>query len=324
MRSLFPELKTNQEYNIAVSGGHQIYVEESGNPQGIPVIYCHGGPGGGSDPIYRRFYDPQKYRIILFDQRGCGLSVPHCAKDVNALWHNTTQDLINDMEHIRSHLDIKSWLVAGGSWGSTLGLLYALEYPDRVLGLILRGIFLARAQDLDWLFGQTGAAQVFPEYHRQFIKDHEFENTNELLESFYQLLTGDNDLTQLAAAKQFANWEGRIAKLKPENLAGEMSRKESIATAMLNCHYFTHNSFIYEHQIISEIDRISHIPGFIIHGRYDMVCKAENATTLSEYWPNGALEIVPDAGHSCLEPGITDALVRASKQMAEFLEKKDQ
>ena len=323
MRSLFPELKTNYQHTISVSGGHQLYIEESGNPQGIPVVYCHGGPGGGSDPIYRRFYDPQKYRIILFDQRGCGLSTPHCANDVNALWHNTTQDLINDLEQVRIHLDIKSWLVTGGSWGSTLALLYALEFPDRVLGLILRGIFLARSQDLDWLFGDSGAAQVFPEYHRQFIKDHEFGNTKELLESYYEQLTGDNDLVQLAVAKQFASWEGRIAKLKPENLAGQMGSKEAIAIAMLNCHYFTNNAFIYEHEIISEIDRIAHIPGFIIHGRYDMVCKVENATTLNEHWPNGALEIVPEAGHSCLEPGITDALVRASKQMAEFLEKKD-
>jgi len=321
MRALFPEIKSNQEYYIDVSDGHRLYVEESGNPQGLPLVYCHGGPGGASNAQLRRFYDPEIYRIILFDQRGCGRSTPHCANDINALWHNSTQDLIQDMEALREKLGVDTWVVAGGSWGTTLALLYAIECPTRVLGLILRGIFLARQQDLEWLFGKNGASQVFPEYYRQFIRGHEFDTAAELLESYYQQLTGENDLVQLAAAKQFASWEGRIAKLKPDNLTQGLSRKELIAPAMLNCHYFSHNSFIYEHQIISEIDRIQHILGFIIHGRYDMVCKAEGATTLNEHWPNGALELIPDAGHSCMEPGIIDALLRASKQMAVFLEK---
>jgi proline iminopeptidase len=313
----------NLTHMIDVEHGHQLYVEESGNPKGIPVIYCHGGPGGGSDPEYRRFYDPEKYRIILFDQRGCGQSKPHCAKDINAIWNNTTLDLIKDMEQIRETLNIESWLVAGGSWGSTLALLYAIEFPNRVTGLILRGIFLARQQDVDWLFAHNnGASQIFPELYRQFAKDHNFSNSQELLESYYEQLTGDNDLIQLAAAKQFCQWEGRIAKLKPGNASSELSNKEAIAIALLNCHYFTNNSFIYEHEIISEIDRIKHIPGYIIHGRYDMVCKAEGAYELAKFWPNGQLEIVPEAGHSCLEKGIADALVRASDEMASFLESK--
>ena len=321
MRALFPEIKTNRDYRIDVADGHTLYVEESGNPSGLAVIYCHGGPGGASDASLRRFYDPEVYRIILFDQRGCGQSTPHCADDINALWRNSTQDLIQDMEAIREKLGIEAWVVVGGSWGSTLALLYAIECPNRVLGLLLRGIFLARQQDIDWLFGGAGAGQVFPEYYRQFVKDHEFNTTAELLDSYYQQLSGDNDLVQLAAAKQFTAWEGRIATLKPANLTTDLGRKECIAPAMLNCHYFTHNSFIYEHEIISEIDRIAHIPGFIIHGRYDMVCKAEAAMTLSEHWANGALELIPDAGHSCMEPGIIDALIRASQQMAQFLSK---
>lgn len=323
MRPLYPEINANHSFHLTVSDGHQIYVEQSGNPDGIPVIYCHGGPGGASDPVYRRFFDPEKYRIILFDQRGCGLSTPHCRNDINALWANSSVDLVNDMEKIRVELGIDSWLVTGGSWGSTLALLYALEFPKRVKGLILRGIFLARQQDVDWLFAKDqGASQIFPEYYADFIRGHDFTTTQELLESYYEQLTGDNDLTQLAAAKQFCAWEGRIAKLKNSSSAVDISNKEAIAIACLNSHYFTNNSFIYEHEIISEIDRIRDIPGYIIHGRYDVVCKVEGAFELSRHWQNGRLEIVPEAGHSCLEVGITDALVRASDQMAEFLTNK--
>ena len=323
MRPLYPEIKVNQSFHLDVTDGHSIYVEESGNPDGIPVVYCHGGPGGGSDPIYRRFYDPEKYRIILFDQRGCGQSKPHCASDINALWGNTSIDLVNDLEKIRQHLNIKQWVVAGGSWGSTLALLYALEYPTCVLGLILRGIFLARQQDIEWLFSsKTGASQMFPEHYAEFIKGHDFMTTQELLESYHEQLTGDNDLVQLTAAKQFTNWETRIAKLKPCTSMPGLSHKEAIAGALLNTHYFTNNSFIYEHEIISEIDRLRNIPGYIIHGRYDVVCKAEGAFELARHWPNGSLEIIPEAGHSCTEPGIKNALIKAADEMAKFLESK--
>lgn len=322
MRALFPEIKTNSEFQLDVGDGHILYVEESGNPEGIPVVYCHGGPGGGSAPLYRRFYDPQKYRIILYDQRGCGQSTPHCAEDINATWNNSTDKLVADLEVIRTHLGIEKWVVAGGSWGSTLALLYAIANPHRVHGLLLRGIFLARQQDINWLFGDQGAAQIFPEYYRKFIQNHQFESVSELLESYYEALSGDNDLVQLAAAKQFAKWEGKICKLKTNDISDLISNKEAIAIALLNCHYFTHHSFIYEGEIISEIQKMVHLPGYIIHGRYDVVCKAEQAVTLAEYWPNGILEMVPDAGHSCTEVGIIDALVRASIQMAEFIEKK--
>ena len=321
MRSLYPQIQENQTWMIEVEHGHQIYVEESGNPDGIPVVYCHGGPGGGSDAIFRRFYDPEKYRIILFDQRGCGQSKPHCAKDINAIWNNTTLDLMNDMERIRQTLKIDSWLVTGGSWGTTLALLYAIEFPERVKGLILRGVFLARQQDIDWLFGaKQGASQLFPEFYRFLEKGHDSTSTEELLASYYEQLVGDNDLIQLAAAKQFCNWEGKIARLSTQNAASDLSNKDAIAMAMLNCHYFTNNSFIYEHEIISEIDRIKDIPGYIIHGRYDVVCKVEGAYELSKYWQNGKLEIVPEAGHSCLESGVKDALIRAADKMANFLE----
>ena len=321
MRPLFPDIQINQSYMVPVSDGHEIYVEESGNPDGIPVVYCHGGPGSGSDPLYRRFYDPEHYRIILFDQRGCGQSTPHCASDINAIWNNTLTDLTKDMELIRQHLNIKRWVVAGGSWGTTVALIYAIEYPSLVLGLILRGIFLGRQQDLDWLYGsRVGASQIYPERHADFIRGKNSDSVAELLTDYYELLTGDNDLIQLSAAKQFATWEGSICKLKSNVPRATMTNKEVIAGSLLATHYFTNNCFIYEHEIISEIDRINHIPGYIIHGRYDIVCKAEGAYALDQAWENGVLEIIPEAGHSCTEVGIIDGLVKASDKMAKYIE----
>ncbi|MFT6528576.1 MAG: proline iminopeptidase [Psychrosphaera sp.] len=320
MRPLFPDIQINQSYMVPVSDGHFIYVEESGNPDGIPVVYCHGGPGGGSEHLYRRFYNPEHYRIILFDQRGCGKSTPHCANDINATWNNTLSDLTKDMEVIRQYLNIKRWVVAGGSWGTTVALIYAIEYPSLVLGLILRGVFLGRQQDLDWLYGtKVGASQIYPERHANFIRGKNADSVAELLADYYEQLTGDNDLVQLSAAKQFAHWESSISKLKPSSGSLQMTNKEVIAGSLLACHYFTNNCFMYEHEIISEIGRISHIPGYIIHGRYDIVCKPEGAYELSRFWENGLLEIIPEAGHSCTEIGIIDGLVRASDEMANYI-----
>ncbi|QTH63365.1 prolyl aminopeptidase [Psychrosphaera ytuae] len=333
MRTLFPEINPNQTFHLDVGDSHQIYVEECGNPDGIPVVYVHGGPGGGSSPMHRRFYDPEQYRIIQFDQRGCGKSTPHCADDINALFSNTTQHLLRDMEQIRAHLGITSWVVAGGSWGTTLALLYAIKFPSVVKALILRGVFLARKQDLDWFLSpKQGASQIFPEYYRDFVRGHDIESvdsedydaTQEILESYHEKLTGDNDFEQLAAAKQFMNWEGRIVSVNYQQSAPAMSKHEAIAMSLLNTHYFTNDGFIYESEIISEIAAISHIPGYIVHGRNDVVCKPEGAFTLAEHWPNGVLEMVPAAGHSSTEPGIIDGLVRASQNIAKFLNEKDQ
>jgi proline iminopeptidase len=321
MRPLFPEINVNQTYLLEVSGGHQIYVEESGNPDGIPVVYCHGGPGGGSDPLYRRFYDPQKYRIILFDQRGCGQSIPNCIDGRKAIAQNTTQDLMADMEVIRNYLSIEKWVVAGGSWGSTLALLYGIQHPQSSIGFILRGIFLARQQDLAWLFGNSGAAQVFPEYYQQFVQGAVNNNVDELLSHYQQLLESDNELERLAAAKQFCYWEAKLATLKtPAKVAG--TAKEFITKAVLNCHYFSHHSFIEENQILNGIAAISHLPAYIVHGRYDVVCKAENAFSLHQALPESTLEFVADAGHSCTELGIIDGLVKASIAMAKVIENK--
>ena len=332
MRSLFPEIKPNQTYMLDVGDGHKVYVEESGNVDGIPVVYCHGGPGGGSSPFHRRFYDPQVYRIIQFDQRGCGLSTPHCADDINALFNNTTQHLIRDMEVIRDHLGIKTWVVAGGSWGTTLALLYAIKHAAVVDALILRGIFLARKQDLSWFLAPgTGASQIFPEYYRDFVRgievsanvDDYHDPVQEILESYYDKLTGENDLVQLSAAKQFLNWEGRIVSVNYQNSdISKLSKHETIAMSLMNTHYFINDGFIYESEILSEINTIQAIPGYIVHGRNDVVCKQEGAYTLNQHWPNGVLNMVPAAGHSCAEPGIIDGLVSASHEIAKFIKEK--
>lgn len=339
MRTLFPEISPNHSFHLEVGDGHQIYVEECGNPEGIPVVYCHGGPGGGSSPLHRRFYDPEQYRIIQFDQRGCGLSKPHCADDINALFNNTTQHLISDMEQIREHLGIKSWVVTGGSWGTTLALLYAIKHAPVVKALILRGVFLARQQDLAWFLAPNqGASQIFPEYYREFVRGHDVdlnpESPNDfvqaLLESYLERLTGDNDLVQAGAAKQFLNWESRIVSVNyshanQNHLKNKplFNQREAIAMSLLNTHYFTNAGFIYESEILSQIAAIKAIPGYIIHGRNDVVCKQEGALTLAEHWPAGVLEMIPAAGHSCTEPGVVDGLVRASQEVAKFLNEQE-
>lgn len=323
MRTLFPEIQPNQTYQLDVGDGHSIYIEECGNPDGLPVVYCHGGPGGGCSENHRRYYDPEKYRIILFDQRGCGRSTPNCAQDINALWNNTTAHLVADMEAIRQHLNVERWLVTGGSWGTTLALCYAIRHSAVVTGLILRGVFLGRQQDLEWLFGPThGASQIFPDLYQEFVKGHPTTSVQDLLDSYFQQLTGDNDIEQLAAAKKFCDWESRILQLNSQATVEKMAHKEQIAMALIYCHYFTQHCFLYESEILSEIGAIQHIPGYIVHGRYDIVCKAENATTLHAAWRNSVLDIVPMAGHSSSEIGIIDGLVRASQKMAEFLEEK--
>lgn len=324
MTGIYPLIHENSTYSISVSGGHTLYVEESGNPDGIPVLFLHGGPGGGSSSIHRCFYDPELYRIILFDQRGCGKSTPHVS-----LEENTTQDLIGDIEAIRKHLAIEKWVVTGGSWGTTLALLYALEHTDKVLGLILRGIFLAREEDADWLYGyKGGAAQVFPEFYKEFVaplnKEERQLPTPQLIAKYYQLMTGNDEFKRLKAAKAWALWEGRIASLNTPSNASEQLDETHIAMSLgiLECHYFHNKFYISENEIINKSKKLADIPGYIIHGRYDMVCKLENAHQLAKHWPMGELQIAPASGHSATEPKIASALCRASDAMARFIKNK--
>ena len=321
MRGLFPGIQPNMTRFIEAGDGQRLYLEESGNPQGIPVVYCHGGPGGASAPLHRCFYDPEVYRIILFDQRGCGQSTPHAAFE-----HNTTFDLVRDMELIRETLGIDRWVVSGGSWGSTLALVYAVNHPDKVMGLILRGIFLAREEDYHWLYAKEGgAAQVFPDYYRDFVElIHDAPSGGEM-QAYYRLLTSNNEIERLHAAKCWATWEGKIATLKV-NSDVHIRRSEihsALSLARLECHYFVNDCFLPPNYLADNLHMMADIPGFIIHGRYDMVCKLENAFTLDKYWTNGKLQVIPAAGHSCIEPPMADALCRASDAMADFLAKQD-
>ena len=313
---LYPPVEPFDQRVLDVGDGHSIYVEQSGNPSGLPVVVVHGGPGGGSSPAMRRYFDPNVYRVILFDQRGCGHSRPHAEVENNTSWH-----LVADMEQIREVLKVKQWVIFGGSWGSTLALLYAQAHKERVLGLILRGIFLCRQQDFHWLF-QEGASHIFPDYWEDFLKPIPPAERKDLISSYYRHLTGPNELAKMAAAKAWSLWEGRCATLKPSHKVVESfsDPHKAVSLARIEAHYFVNGGFIEENQIIDNADKLADIPGIIVHGRYDMVCTMENAHTLHRHWPGSQLQIVRDAGHSSSEPGTVDALIRATRDMAQRFE----
>lgn len=302
--------------------GQQIYLEQSGNPDGIPVIYCHGGPGGGSSPFHRQLFDPKLYHIIIFDQRGCGLSTPALQ-----LESNSTAHLIADMEQIRQYLQIQSWVVAGGSWGSTLALAYGQAYPEHCLGFILRGIFLGRQQDIDWLYrAGGGASQVFPDYYQDFLQPVAQLSHLDILEAYQLQLHHRDDSVRLEAALAWSIWESRIATLLPNEFScgGDMDAQSALALALIEHHYFQHHCFFEPDQLLNNIHKINHLPCQIVHGRYDIVCKAENAFSLASLWPGAELKWVVDAGHSASEVGIRSALVQASLAIAVQLQAGEQ
>lgn len=309
---LYPALEPTQVHRLKVSDLHELYVEESGNPQGKPVIFLHGGPGGGTSPKHRRYFDPTRYRIILFDQRGCGQSTPYAnVRD------NTTWDLVADIERIRLHLGIDRWMVFGGSWGATLGLAYAETHPERVTELILRGIFLLRQREVDWLY-QEGASRIFPdawEPYRDAIPEAE---RGSFLSAYAQRLLSDNPAMNLPAAKAWSIWEGATSKLipDPDFIASYGDEATTLAFARIECHYFLNKGWMEEAQLLRDAHRLKGIPGAIIQGRYDMVCPIESAWALAQAWPAADLVIVPDAGHSAYEPGISRALVAATDRFA--------
>jgi proline iminopeptidase len=313
---LYPEIKAYASHRLPVGSPHEIYLEESGDPKGIPVLFVHGGPGAGCDPRNRCFFDPERYRIILFDQRGAGQSTPHAE-----LSQNNTQNLVDDIERIRVHLDIERWILFGGSWGSTLSLLYAQQQPERVMALILRGIFLARQHDVSWLF-QAGASRLFPDYWEDYLRPVSKSQRDDLVTAYYQLLTGDNEVARMAAAKAWAGWEARCATLRPnlEVVEHFVDPHIALALARIEAHYFVNQSFIRENQIIEDVAKLEGIPGTIVHGRYDTVCPLDNAFELHRHWKESELHIVRDAGHAASEPGITDALIRATRRMVERFE----
>ncbi len=315
MQEFYPEIRPYVQHTLRVDEIHQLYIEESGNPNGIPVVFLHGGPGAGSEAFQRRFFDPQRYRIILFDQRGCGKSTPHAE-----LAGNTTGHLVADIETIREHLGIERWLVFGGSWGSTLGLVYAETHPERVLGLVLRGIFLCRPRDIQWFY-QDGASYIFPDFWQDYLAPIPAAERDKLVEAYYARLTSADEITRMGAAKAWSIWEGRTATLLPrqsviDHFANPFT---ALSLARIECHYFINNSFLQTDQLLADAYRLKDIPGVIVHGRYDVVCPVEQAFALHQAWPEAQLEIIADAGHSATEPGIVDALIRATNDFAERL-----
>lgn len=315
MLSLYPDIQPYATHRFAVAPPHVLHVEECGNPDGIPVVFLHGGPGAGFQAWNRRFFDPERYRIVLFDQRGAGRSTPHAH-----LEGNSTPELIADMEALREFLGIERWLVFGGSWGSTLALAYAEAHPARVSGLILRGIFLCRDQDIRWFY-QDGASHVFPDYWADYVRPIPEAERGDFLQAFYRRLTGTDEITRMAAAKAWSVWEGRTATLRPDAAvtAHFSDPHVALALARIEAHYFVHKIFLGENQLLADAHKLAGIPGVIIHGRYDMVCPLDNAFALHEVWPEAELQIIRDAGHAAAEPGIIDALVRASNDFARRL-----
>lgn len=315
MHILYPDIQPYVQHSLAVEPPHTLHVEECGNPAGIPVLFVHGGPGAGCEPYHRRFFDPERYRIILFDQRGCGRSTPHAS-----LENNTTQALVGDMEVIREKLKIDKWLLFGGSWGSTLSLVYAESHPQRVLGLIVRGIFLCRSQEIDWFY-QQGASRLFADYWQDYLAPIPEAERGELLQAYHRRLTGEDEMARMAAAKAWSLWEGRTATLKPsESVIGHFGDPfTALSLARIECHYFINDSFLEPNQILRDASRLHGIPGVIVQGRYDVICPMESAWQLSQVWPEATLKVIGDAGHAASEPGIINALVQASDDFAERL-----
>ncbi|MGC9455945.1 MAG: prolyl aminopeptidase [Halothiobacillaceae bacterium] len=315
MNVLYPPIQPNVMHSFAVEVPHVLHVEECGNMHGLPVVFLHGGPGAGTTPAHRRFFDPARYRIILPDQRGAGRSTPHAS-----LESNHTQALIADLETIRERLGIERWLLFGGSWGSTLALAYAQAHPDRVLGLVLRGIFLCRPRDIRWFY-QDGACRLFPEYWQDFLAPIPESERDDLLKAYHRRLTGADELARMAAAKAWSTWEGRTATLRPDpdTVNYFADPHHALSIARIECHYFANRAFLEPDQLLAQVDRIRHLPAILVHGRYDVVCPVEQAILLADRWPEATLRVIDDAGHSAFEPGIVDALVDATDQMADRL-----
>jgi proline iminopeptidase len=321
MQTFYPEIKPYQRHQIAVEAPHELYVDESGNPDGIPVLFVHGGPGAGCGKYDRRFFDPEVYRIILFDQRGAGRSRPHAE-----LENNTTAKLVEDMEVIRTSLGIEKWVLFGGSWGSTLSLVYAETYPQRVLGMVLRGIFLCRDEDLNWFYQEGGASRLFPDYWEDFVQQIPPPERRDVMGAYYRHLTSENQIMQMSAAKAWALWEGRTATLKPcQDVVDSFTEPHrALSLARIEAHYFINHTFMEEDQILRNADKLAGIPGVIVHGRYDVICPLDNAYALHSAWPGSELIIIREAGHASREPGIVDALIRATDEMArEILQTED-
>lgn len=311
LKSLYPEIEPYDTGQIRVSDVHQLYYEQCGTPNGKPVVFLHGGPGAGLISDYRRFFDPSAYRIILFEQRGSGRSTPHASLEDNTTWH-----LVEDIEKIREQFGVDQWLVFGGSWGSTLALAYAETHPERVRGLVLRGIFLCRPKEIRWFYEDSqGASAIFPDNYEAYLRLIPEAERGDMIGAYYRQLTSDDEAVRLEAAKAWALWEGSALRLIPDQkLIDDFTEPDkALAVARIECHYFINNCFFEtDNYLLENIDRIRRIPAVIVHGRYDVVCPVMNAWDLHRAWPEAELKIIPDAGHAATERGIADALVRAT------------
>ncbi|GAB2510962.1 prolyl aminopeptidase [Lysobacter humi (ex Lee et al. 2017)] len=313
MRTLYPEIEPFDTGYLQVDERHRVYYEQCGNPQGKPVVMLHGGPGGGCSTKMRRFHDPAKYRIVLFDQRGAGRSTPHADLVDNTTWH-----LVADIETLREHLGIERWQVFGGSWGSTLALAFAQTHPHRVTELVLRGIFMLRRWELEWFY-QEGASRLFPDAWQHYIDAIPPVERHDLISAYHRRLTSDDEATRLAAARAWSVWEGATSFLHfdADFTAGHEEPAFALAFARIENHYFVNGGFFdADDQLLRDTPRIAHIPGVIVHGRYDVVCPIQNAWDLHRAWPQAELVITPTSGHSAFEAENTDALVKATDRFA--------
>ncbi|MGZ3785348.1 MAG: prolyl aminopeptidase [Bdellovibrio sp.] len=310
MLDFFPTIEPFNKGMLKVSDIHTLYWEECGNPQGRPIVFLHGGPGGGVSPDYRRFFDPKTYRIVLFDQRGSGQSTP-CAE----IRENTTWDLVNDIESIRKMLNIEKWVVFGGSWGSTLALTYAIMHPEKVKALVLRGIFLCRPSEIQWFY-QEGASQLFPDIWDEYLKPIPENERHDLVAAYYKRLTHENSDIRLQAAKAWSKWEAATSRLIIDQKAiNEFDEPEyALSFARIECHYFTNNAFYKTNNwILENVEKIRNIPAAIVQGRYDVVCPMRSAWDLHKAWPEARLTVIPDAGHAAAEAGTRSALIEATE-----------
>jgi proline iminopeptidase len=311
-RGYYPPVEPYRTGRLRVSDVHELYFEESGNAHGKPVVFLHGGPGFGTEPSHRRFFDPSAYRIVLFDQRGCGKSTPHASLVDNTTWH-----LVDDIEKLRAHLGIERWQVFGGSWGSSLGLAYAETHPERVTELVLRGIFLVRKQEIDWFY-QRGAGALFPDAWEKYVEPIPPEERADLLAAFYRRLTGDDAEQRLRAAKAWSIWEGSTSCLFPNRaLVDKTSGDEfAVAFARIESHYFIHGAWLDgSRELLANVAKIRHIPSVVVQGRYDVVCPMESAWALHRAWPEADLRVVQDAGHAASEPGTLHELIEATDRL---------
>ncbi len=315
MKDLYPPIEPYHTQILSVGSGHRLYLEQVGRADGIPVLFLHGGPGAGCEPYHRRFFNPGHYRVVLFDQRGCGRSTPHASLEANTTW-----DLVDDIETIRQHLGIEKWLLFGGSWGSTLALAYAQNHPQRVMGMILRGIFLCRDEEIEWFY-QSGASRIFPDYWEDYIAPIPESERDDLLYAYHRRLTGENDIDRMAAAKAWSVWEGRTASLQPNTAVVNFfsNPHTALSLARIECHYFINHAFLGPDQLLADSDKLADIPGVIVQGRYDLICPMASAWELHRAWKGSELKVIGDAAHSAAEPGIRSALIDASDRFAKLL-----